>query len=120
GISVDCAGFQIDAANAMIADIGNVQIARLVESDAMRTAELGFQRRTAIAAEARLAGSGHGGDYTCLGIDATDEMVLHLDEIHIPVRIEADFVWFVERSFRGGPTIAGIALLAIAGHAGEL
>ena len=43
------------------------------------------------AAIARIARARHGRDLSGFGVDTTHEVVLHLDEEHIPVLIEADF-----------------------------
>src|ERR1043166_2027328 len=49
------------------------------------------------------------------GVDAANDVVLHLAEEHVAGGVEADLIRLVERGGEGRATVARVALLAAAG-----
>ncbi len=100
----------------MVADIADEQAAFRVEGDAVRLAQLRLGGGTAIAREARRAGTRDRGDDPRFCVHATHHMILHLGEKHVAAAVEAHFVRFVEYGIQGGASIARVALLSAAGY----
>ena len=109
GYGLDDSRFETNSTNTMVANIGDVQGAFPIESDAMRLAKQRLGRSPSIAAKAWPSGSGDRGDDLCFHIDSPDDVILHFDEVHISVMVETDLVRFVELCFYGRSAIAGIA-----------
>ena len=105
----------------MVADVGHVQVAPIVQRDAMRLAKQGLASRPAVAGKASARVARHGRDEPRVQIDAAHEVVLHLDEVQImPGSVEAHLVRFVELRLGGRAAVTGVAGRAIASHAGKL
>src|SRR5260221_9816115 len=84
----------------------------------MRLFELSLYGGSAVAAESGGTTACDGGDDVGLRVDAADHMILHLDKIHIPRPVEANFIRLVQRGLSREPAVAGIALLAVPRHRG--
>src|SRR5262245_4133468 len=97
----------------MIRKVGDVDIVMLVHGYAVRIAESGLARGSAVAAVAGDAIACHGGDLTAPGIHSADEMILHLHNQHVALRVEANFIWLVKHRFRSCPTVTRIAAATI-------
>ena len=117
---VDDARPQIDPANAMVADVGDVQVLLIVQRDAVRLLELSLNRRSAVAAKTGLARARQRRNDARLGIHAANEVVLHFDEEHVAIAVEADFVRLVQARLRRRAAVPRVALASVAGHRDEL
>src|SRR5688500_7381787 len=58
----DDAGFRLDSADAVVGDIGDVEIVLAIQGNAMRAAELGLDGGASVAAESRFARAGDRAD----------------------------------------------------------
>ena len=107
---------KINATNAVIADVGNIQLAaitRFEQRDAVGLSQFGLCCRMAVTPPAGFARASDGADSSGLRIDAADKVIFHFDEIHVAVTIKPHFVRFVELCGQRRPAIA-----AVAAHAG--
>jgi hypothetical protein len=95
----------------MIADIANVQIPLGPKLDAVRLFELRFDRRPPIAGIARTTRPCDRGDSHRGKFHFADRMVLHIDDVQIPRRIETDFMGQVHGRFERRSTIPGVPFL---------
>src|ERR1700730_7362065 len=85
-----------------------------VDADAVRLQEQRLCGRSSVSAETRRTCAGNGRDQLSSGIHPAHHMVLHLREVHVAARVEADFVWFVQRRRERRAAIARVAFLAAA------
>lgn len=108
GKGADRAGFHIDLADDVVADVADIQIALRSKLDAVRLLELGVLRRTTIAAVTRLAVSSDGGDDLGLEVDFAHGVVGHVHDVEIAFRIETQFVRQIEGGLQRRPTIAAV------------
>ena len=96
----------------MIADVRDIQGTLAVQGDRVRAIERCLHRRAAVAGEPALASAGDRRDRAVTGIDPSDHRAEHLDEVHVAVVIEANFVRVIELGLDGGSAVAGVAGLA--------
>jgi len=106
----------VDSADAMVANICNVNGVVCVKGDAMRLPEMRANRRTAVATETGTSRTGDRRDDARLSVDAADDVILHFDNKHIAVGVESDLIWFIQLGFGGWSTIAYIAPPATTGR----
>ena len=92
----------------MIANVGDVESTSLIQRDTMRALELGLDRRTIVATKPRHAGAGYGGNDFGLGIDSSDQVVFHFDEVHVARFVESHFVGFIQFGVNGEPPVARV------------
>jgi hypothetical protein len=117
----NCAGGQIDATDPVVANVGHVKVAAIVECDAVGLAELGVFRGGPVSGVAFLRAAGDRRDHAGVQIDAANQMIFHLDEVHIVAgAIEAHFVRLIEQGFGRGAAVAIEACAAAAGDASQL
>ena len=112
----DDAGW-IDAANAMIAGIGDVDVAKPVGLHIHRSVQAGLVRGSAIAAVSGAAGSGDAGDHAVRNF--ADAMIRGIGDIQHAVRIQGDAHGTVQRGAVGGSAIARGSGKTSAGHRAE-
>src|SRR5262249_2861902 len=62
----------------------------------------------AVTRESRRAITGHGADDPGFGLDPTDKVVLHLDEVHVIFIVEAHFVRLIAERAIGWPAVRGV------------
>ena len=116
GEGVDRARGEIDDADAMIGDIGDVEMPLLgIERETVGLGKPGARRRPAIAGIGRLAGPSQGRDGTVDGVDAADAAIKAVGDKDVAGTVDRDAIGLVERSPPRRPAIAGVAGLAIAG-----
>ena len=115
GPGLDDSGGRVHPADSMIADVADEQPSLRVERDAVRLTELGGRRRTAVAGKARLPGPGDGRDDAGGRIDSSDRVAVPFDDIEVSDSVELDFMRHVEGGVGGGPPVAAVAALAVAG-----
>src|SRR5262249_18420711 len=109
----DDAGVKVQHADALIAHVGDVQLAAAVQPDAVRLLALGFLAGAAVAAETGLARAGDRADRLRLRIDAADTGVQTVDDEQVALGVERDAVRFVHRRFGRGAAVAGVAFVAV-------
>ena len=68
----------------------------------------------AVAASCAVAGDGRD-DVLIVGVDATDGLVLGVDDVDVAGGVERHFLGAVEGGLGGGAAVAGVAFLAGAG-----
>ena len=116
GEGVDRARGEIDDADAMIGDIGDVEMPLLgIERETVGLGKPGARRRPAIAGIGRLAGAGQGRDGPIAGVDAADAAIEAVGDKDVAGPVDCDAIGLVERGPRRRSAIAGVAGLAIAG-----
>jgi hypothetical protein len=119
GDRFDDARFSVDAADAVVADVGNVQVAGVVEGEAVRGSELGRGGRSAVAVEtAAAARTGEGRNGFRFGVVAADHLVAHVGPVEVAGFVEPQLVRLEELSFGRGAAVAGETGLAGACHGG--
>lgn len=102
----DEAGLHVDLADDVVADVTDVKIALGSELDAVRLFELGVFGGAAVATVAGLASSGEGGEDAGFHVDLADGVVDHVDDEHVALGIEAEFMGFAEGGGKGGAAVA--------------
>ena len=115
----DEAGFHVDLADDVVADVADVEVAFGAELDAVGLFELGVFGGSAVAAVAGFAGAGEGGEDAGFHVDLADGVVDHVDDEHVALGIEAEFVGFAEGGGKGGAAVAGEADSASACDGGD-
>jgi hypothetical protein len=108
-------GVEMQPPDALVPDVANEQRAVAVEDDAVRLAQLGFDTRSAIAAESCDAGAGDRGDDLCLAIHLSDDVVVPFCDVQVARAVELDLVRHVQRRLDRRSAVARIPLFAIAG-----
>ena len=83
GERFDSTRFRVDPPYAMVRDVRDVDVVILVESDAVRIAKTGPPCRTVVAPLPGNPVASHSRDYTALGVDSPNEMILHLHDEHV-------------------------------------
>jgi hypothetical protein len=78
-----------DAADAVVSQVGDIEVAGRIGGQAVRKVELGGGGRAAVTAETGGSGSGDGGD-DALGIHAPDTMVVRVGEVDVAQPIGRD------------------------------
>src|SRR6516162_2709709 len=96
----------------MIMAIGDINISRLVDCDAVGLVETGMDGRAAVSRIAGLTTPGNGDDDIVARIDAPYAMVEGVREIKIACGVEPNIKRAVQPRPRRGLAIAGIALFA--------
>jgi hypothetical protein len=95
----------------MIADIANIEIPFGPKLDAMRLFELRFDRRPPISGIAWTTRPCDRGDSHRGKFHFADRVVLHIDDVQIPRRIETDFMGQVHGRLERCSTIPGVPFL---------
>ena len=115
----DEASFHVDLADDVVADVADVEVTFGAELDAVGLVELGVFGRAAVTCVAFFAGAGEGGEDAGFHVDLANGIVDHVDDEHVALGIEAEFVGFAEGGGRGGAAVAGEADLAGACDGGD-
>src|SRR5439155_23180580 len=111
GDSPDQAGFQIDCAHAAVVGISEIKVVALrVERGAVKAAELGLLRWSAVAAVAFCARPREGAHCAALGVKATNALVPGVRQKHVPVGKHGETVHAVELRLLARSVIAGKTL----------
>src|SRR5262249_15447238 len=85
----------INLAYAMVEDVADIKIAARVELNAVRLIERRFRGRAAVTRKSGLARTGDSRNDPRLRVNAAHRVIEPLDEKHIALSVEADFVRFV-------------------------
>ena len=108
---------QVDGSNAIVRRIGDEEVARAIAGDTVRDAQLGAGRGAAVAAEARDAGAGDGGDDSRR--DPADAEVALVRDEEVANGVDGDTVRDAELGADGGAAVAAEARDAGAGDCGD-
>ena len=119
GVGRNQPGPGIHSADAMVAGIGDKEIAAAIHRHIEGHFESRFGGRAPVTAEARSAAARHRGDLAGLGIDPPDPAAALLDEIEVALSIESHTHGGGQAGFGGGHIIVAIAELPVAGHGGH-
>ena len=109
-----CGGRQVDGSNATVPTIRDEEVARGVEGEPVRRAQLGGGGRAAVPAEAVGAGAGDRGDNP-VGRHPADAEVALVSDVEDARRVESDAVRDAQPSAGGGVAVAAEAGVAGAG-----
>ena len=80
----------------MISDVCDIESLLFIQGNAVGAFQLCLDSWSIIARETSLSCSSDGPNLTSFFIDATNNMVLHLDKVHVAGSIKANFIRFVE------------------------
>jgi hypothetical protein len=108
-------GHRIDAADRMVLGIHDDDVVLMIAPDALGRAPGGGEGRAVVAAVAPLAGTGEGGHDTA-GIHFPNAVAFSLADVGVPFAIPAHGPGAHDGSMRGGRSVSGPPLLAIAGE----
>ncbi len=111
----DLAGGDVDAADALVGGVGEVEVARGVEGEAVRE---GQACGDAVAVVAAGAGSGECGDDAGGEVELADAVVVGVGEVEVGA-VCGEAVWGVDRGGGGGSVVSGEALCAGACDGGD-
>ena len=114
----DDAGGGVDAADAVVGGVGDVEIAGGVEGDGSGEVELGGGCGGVVSAEAG-GGSGDGGDDVGGEVYGADAVVVGVGDVEGGGG-EGEALWGVELGGGGGAVVAGEALGAGSGDGGDV
>ena len=92
----------------MIADVTDQEPTVGGKNDAVRSEELCLGGGSAIAAESSGTGAGHGRNDAGRCIDPSNDVIVPLDDIQMPLFVELDLVRHVQRRRRRRAAITGI------------
>src|SRR5882672_3019645 len=92
--------------------VGDIDVARRVDRDAVGLVEAGLRRRAAVAGIAGLARAGASGDVSGARLDPPDPVVERVGEVEIAARVEADIEGPVQLGSRGRATVPAEPSLA--------
>src|SRR5215471_9626315 len=104
-------GRAIDATNAMIVPVRDIDVSGHVHGDAVWLIKSGAGGGAAIPGIARRATTGDRRDHIGARVDTADAMIERVGEIEISLRIKAHIERAVQQSPGRRPAIAGVALL---------
>ncbi len=105
---------QVDATNAMIENIANIQFAIRGDGKAMRLIQLCSDCRATISREASDTVACDGGDDLRFVIDSSYAMVSHIDKVEVARRIPTEFIRLIEFRVNRKSTITVVALFTAA------
>ena len=100
---------RIDLADAMVAGIGDVEVAAAVGADGGRRVELGGDGGVAVSRKTGRAAAGDSGDASD-GMDAADAMVARIGNVDGVSRGDEEAGWSVQNGFRAVPEPGGDGL----------
>jgi hypothetical protein len=115
----DDAGGGIDAADAVVGGVGEVEVAGGVDGEALWEREGGADGRVGVAGEPEGASTGDGGDDAGTGGNAADEMVVGVGEVEVVGGIEGKALRRVDGGLDSGAVVAGDSLCAGTGDGGD-
>src|SRR5215470_9543526 len=95
----------------MVEDVADIKIAARVELNAVRLIERRFRGRAAVTRKSGLARTGDSRNDPRLRVNAAHRVIEPLDEKHVSLSVEADFVRFVEHGVERRPAVARITFL---------
>ena len=90
GYGGDDAGGGVDAADAMVGGVGEVEVAGGVDGEAVRKGESGGGGGAVVSGEGWSAGTGDGGDDAGGGVDAADAVVVGVGEVEVVCGVEGE------------------------------
>jgi len=103
----------------VIPDIADQQIPPVIELNAVRSSELGFQGGGTIPGKTGLPCSGNGRNLAGLHVHFTHQVIGHLHEDHVTGSIETYLIGLIELCIQGRTAIAVIPGHPEAGHGAE-
>ena len=113
------ARLRIHSADAMVAGVGDEEIAATIDRHVEGHFESRFGGRPAVTAESRSAAARHRGDLAGLGVDPADSAAALLDDIEVPLSIQGNAHRSRQTGFSGGHIVIAIAELPVARHGGH-
>src|SRR5205823_1152896 len=99
---------RVDAANARVARVGDVEPPGAVDRDVIGIVKLRVQCRAAVAGEAERAVAGDGRDRT-VDVDAADALIERVGDVNAALRIDRDAERIRELRARCLPAVAAEA-----------
>ncbi len=119
GDGADKAGYGIDLADPAVQGVEYIEIAVGVESNAVGVVEQGVGGRTAIAAIARLAGTGDDADNSGIEVESANAVAVAIGDIELAVGAEAKVAQGCETCFAGVDAVGHGSCCAGAGDGGD-
>jgi hypothetical protein len=117
---LDLPGRRVNPPHAMIPQVGDIEVVRFVQGDAVGHAEPRLPGRAAVTAVTGDAIAGHRGDRPGSRVDPPDRVALHVQDEHVAVGVEADLIGLVQRRLCRRPAVSRVAFMPIPGHRSDL
>ena len=114
-VSADC----IDAADAVVEAVGDVEVAGAVEGKPARHGEGGGRSSSAVSGASGETGAGDRADDAGGGVDDSDALIVGVGDVEATGAIDGEPGWGVDGGGSGRTVIAGEELQAIAGDGGD-
>jgi hypothetical protein len=119
GNEMDNAGLRVDSPHGVTLSIGKPRVAGAIERDAFGTAECGRERGAAVAGETGKARARDEADTVRAQIQLEDLVSFAGDEPEIPIGIDVERAWVVERSSEDRSAVGRGAGFARSGDGGD-